>query len=239
MLVAPLAVGAVAAGPSWRHLALLVAWVVGYLGYQATALWLKSGRRPRYLPPVRAYVPVAALAAAGVVASRPDLIGWAAVLGPLLLAGLVLSARRRDRTVAYDVVTVTAACLAPVLAFGVEGIGPRWLPGAGAGAAWALAAVWWAYFVGTAPYVRSMIRERGNPAVYRASVAYHVAATVAVAVLASVAGELPTGALTALFGLLTVRAAVVPRRWPSARPVAIGVGEVVATVALAAVLTLA
>jgi hypothetical protein len=61
MLLAPLLVGAVTSGVTPSHLLLLVAWIVGYLAYNAAALWLKSGRWPRWVPPVRAYGTLAAV----------------------------------------------------------------------------------------------------------------------------------------------------------------------------------
>ena len=54
MLAAPLLVGTMATGPRWPHLLLTAFWFAGYFAFFATTLWLKSRRRPRYLPPVRA-----------------------------------------------------------------------------------------------------------------------------------------------------------------------------------------
>ena len=44
------------------------------------------------------------------------------------------------------------------------------------------------------------------------------------------------GPLTGLFVLLAARAAAVPRRWPHATPMAVGLGEVAASTALALLL---
>ena len=59
------------------------------------------------------------------------------------------------------------------------------------------------YFTGTVLYVKTMIRERGNASYRRASVTYHVLALGAVAFL-----SIP---IAAVFVLLLVRAAVLPR----------------------------
>ena len=42
--------------------------------------------------------------------------------------------------------------------------------------------------------------------------------------------------LGAFFAVLAVRAALVPRRWPTARPMAIGLGELAASVVLGVLL---
>ena len=90
--------------------------------------------------------------------------------------------------------------------------------------AWLLAAVLAAYFCGTVFYVKTLIRERGSERHYWLSVAFHGVATLAL---------IPAGgALTAVFALLAVRAAIAPA-FP-VTPKQAGIGEIVATVAVAA-----
>ena len=96
MLASPFLVGVLASSPRWVHVPLLLLWFVGYFAFFAAGLWLKSGRRPRYLPPVRAYclatVPLGVL----VLVARPDLVVWAPLFVPPLLAGS--GSRRAGRT---------------------------------------------------------------------------------------------------------------------------------------------
>lgn len=218
MLASPFLVGVVASSPRWVHLPLLLLWFVGYFAFFAAGLWLKSGRRARYFPPVRAYalatVPLALL----VLLMRPDLVVWAPLFAPLLLVGLWFAARRRDRSLPSGLATILAACLMTMVAFDA-GHGTDWAR------AWTLTAVLAAYFVGTLFYVKTMIRERDSAAHYRLSVGYHVVVAVALALV--------SWRLTALFGLLAVRAAVLPGRGLSAKQV--GVGEIVANVAVVVV----
>lgn len=230
MLVVPVAVGSVLAGPTWRHALLLVVWLVAFLAYNAAGLWLKASRRPRYLPPVRAYGVATVVLGGLLLAVAPSLLWWAPVLSPLLAVSLACSARRRDRSWLNDGVTVTAAMLMTVVAAGLGSPGP--LPGAGDARTWAATGILAAYFLGTVPYVKSLIRDRGDRTVLAVSVGYHAALVVgalaAVVVSAPAAGGAVVCAVVAL-GLL-VRAVLVPRRrpWPSAK--AIGLGEVAATV---------
>ncbi|HEU4515012.1 MAG TPA: YwiC-like family protein [Nocardioidaceae bacterium] len=213
MLASPLVVGIAASSPRWVHLPLVVLWFVGYFAFFAAGLWLKSGRRDRFLPPVRAYGLATLPLGAVVLLLRPDLVVWAAVFAPLLLAGLWFAAQRKDRSLASGIVTIVAACLMTVVAFDA-GDGTDW------SRAWTLTAVLAAYFVGTLFYVKTMIRERDSRPHYRLSVGYHAAVAVAMTVV--------SWWLAGLFALLTVRAAVLPGRGLS--PKQVGVGEIVANV---------
>ena len=227
MLLVPFVVGALHSGLAWRQLPLLGVWLVGYFAFFAAGLWLKSRRKARYLPPVRAY----GIATAGlgllVVAVTPELLRWVPVYAPLMAVSLWCSWRRQDRSYLNDGVTIVAACLMTVVAAGVgadAGGGDAWLPGADQPGIWLLTGLLLAYFGGTVLYVKSLIRERGNRAVYAASVGYHVLATVAAAVAQPWLGV--------VFALFTVRAALVPRLWPGLTARWIGIGEVVASIVL-------
>lgn len=124
----------------------------------------------------------------------------------------------------------------------------------GSVAAWQLVALLALYFLGTVWYVKSMIRERGNRAVLAGSVAWHALAVPVAALVMAAPGPAPSVAaltsstggqgldvavtpwLVALLAALAVRAALVPTRWPGARPMAIGLGEIAASTALTLVL---
>lgn len=229
MLILPLGVGALRGEVRWVHAWLLVAWVVAYLAYFATAVWLRSARKPRYLRPVQVYGGVLAVVGGGLLVAEPQLLRWGVVFAPLLAASLAFSARRAERALVNDLLTIVATCLMAVIAYGLGSPDDgAWLPGAGHAPGWALASAVAAYLVGTALYVKTMIRERGNRAMYAASVVYHVG------IAAVFAWWLPFAG--AFLAIMAVRACLVPTHWPKARPVSIGVAEVVSSVALAAIL---
>lgn len=234
MLIVPFVVGVLDTGPRWAHLPLLFAWLVGYLAFFATGLWLRSHRKARYWPPVRGYTAATVILGLIVVLLDPALLRWAVVYGPLLAISLWCSWNRADRTLLNDGVTIVAACLMAVVVSGVgtdaSDTGLGWLPGAGQTRPWLLAGLLLAYFAGTVLYVKSMIRNRGDRAWYRLSVGYHVA----VCVPAIAAGAW----LGALFAVFAIRAALVPRAWPKLTPPMLGVGEIVASLALATLLLL-
>lgn len=215
MIASPLLVGIWASSPRWEHVPLTLVWVVGYFAFFAAGLWLKSGRRERFLPPVRAYTLAAAPFGAALLLMRPDLVVWVPLFLPALLAGLWFAAHRQDRSLGSGLATTLAASLMTVVAYDA-GAGTDWTR------AWTLTAVLAAYFVGTVLYVKTMIRERDSRLHYRLSVGYHV--------LVAVGMALVSWWLAGLFVLLAVRAAVLPRR--GLTPKQVGIGEIVANTAV-------
>jgi uncharacterized membrane protein len=237
MLVVPVVVGAVIAGPSWRHLLLLLTWLVGYCAFSAAGLWLRSGRRARYVPPLRFHTAAASALGLALVASAPSLLRWAPVFLALLAVSLRQHARRADRSWLNDVVTVLAASLMTVVSAGLSaGWGESWMPpGADEQDAWLAAALLAGYFLGTVPYVKSLIRNRNDRRVLAISIGWHslLAAAALAWVFAAPSGE-AIALLVVALGLLA-RAVLVPRRRPWPSPKAIGLGEIAATVAVTAV----
>ena len=232
MLALPLVVGAVHAGVRWWHLLLAAAWALGYLAFHAAGLWLRAHGRSRYFPPVRAYGLLAVLVGGAAIAAEPGVLVWAPLYAVLLAVSLALSWHREDRSLTNGLVTVLATSVMALVAQA---------PGSPDPVAWWIAGALAAYFAGTVLYVKTMIRERGNRPVYVASVVFHVLAAAAVTVGAVAVGEprTITVATGVVLGLVAVRAAVVPRAWPGLRPLGVGLGEIVASLALGVVLVLA
>lgn len=222
MLLAPALTGTLASGVRWAHLLLLAFWMAGYLAFFATGLWLRSGRRSRYLPPVRVYLPGATALGLLVLASSPALVRWAPLFAGPLALGLAASATRRDRALTSGLATTVGASLMTLVAYDL-GPGRDWAQ------AWQLTCVMAAYFSGTVYYVKSAIRERGDRAFLATSVAYHAT----LALLALLLLPAPAAVALAALGLvLTARAGIVPLLgWSPAR---LGAGEIVLTAAVTA-----
>jgi len=218
MLASPLLVGILAGGVAWVDLPLAAFWFVGYLAFFATGLWLKSGRRPKWFPPVRAYGAASLALGIVVAAMRPDLLRWAPGFVVPLGVGLWAAAHRRDRDLLAGLATVFGSALMTVVAFDAGTDGPLTR-------GWLLALVQLLYFAGTVFYVKTVIRERDNRAFWWLSVAVHAASAVAVAALSPWLG--------AVFAALTVRAALVPGLHPTPRQA--GIGEIASTVLVAVV----
>lgn len=230
MLLVPYAVGVALAGPTWSHLPLLVGWLAGYLLSYYALLAVKTRRPARVRDQLRLYSTLAAPALLLVVLARPVLL-WAGPVFAVLLAVSAWYAWRRDeRSVVNDLAGITQGTLMiPVAAL---------TGGLPATATWPAWAVTWLYFAGTAFYVKTMIRERGQRSWWLASVGYHVAAAVAaVAVAATVVGTPAAATTGVLFSWLAVRAAVLPR-FPLT-PKQVGILEIVHSVVLLVVVTVA
>lgn len=235
MVLAPAIVGALVAGPHPWHLLLLLAWLAAYCTYFATSQWLRSGRKARYRPPVIGHAAATAVLGIPLLVTHPGLLRWAPVFALLLAASLGYSVRREDRSWGNDLVTIAAACLMTVVAAGLVAPVPAGIvpPAADDPAAWGATLVLAAYLVGTVPYVKSMIRERGDRRTLAVSTGYHAVLLIAAAV-ATTAGWLRTPGgvvLVVVAAALLTRAVMLPRRG-RVRPAVIGAGEVVATVAV-------
>ena len=216
MLATPLVVGVLASGPVWVHLPLAAFWFAGYFLFFATGLWLKSRRRSRYLPPVRAYAVLAGALGLLTLALDPGLLRWAPLFAVPLAVGLVASALRDERSLWSGIATSAGSSFMVLVAYDAGG-GSDWPR------AWTLTGVVAAYLVGTVLYVKTMIRERGQDRFQWLSAMFHGAATVVMTWVGPW--------LVLVFALLTIRAAVLPAYRLSPRTV--GIGEIVATVVVA------
>jgi hypothetical protein len=231
MLTVPLVAGVWLAGPAPVHLLLAAFWLTGYLAYHAVGRWLRAVRRDRERAPSVTYGGVSLVLGLGLVAAAPHLVWWVPVFVPLLTVSLWWTARGAERSLRNDLVTVLAAGLLTPVAFDAV---------AGPGAAladpvvWVVTALVTGYFLGTVLYVKTMIRERGDPRYRLASLGYHLAGTVGVAALA-LAGA-ASALVVAVWLILVARAAAGPavnaRRTTPLRPVVVGVGEIVLSLAV-------
>lgn len=241
MLTFPFLVGAVRGGWHPAQLPLLISWVVGYFGFSAAGLWLKS-RKVGYRAPTLVYGAVSAAAGVALLVMRPGLAWWALPVAPLAAVSLWYSSRRNDRSIVNDAVTILAACLMCLVAASAGRLGSVRAAITDAGLLQCTLALA-LYFVGTSLYVKTLIRERRSRGYKVASIAYHAAATLLALTawwLVPAASRFPLWACAALvvfFAVATVRAAVLAGR--SIRPMTAGLGEIGMSVALSIILLLA
>lgn len=245
MLIAPVLVGAWPR-PTWWHLLLLATAILAFLALYSVGLWLKSGRKARYLPAARTYTAAAGVAVTLLVWGHPRLLGWAPVFAVGLGLSLWASARRDDRSWWNDIVLVLLGCTATLVSAGlrapVTGGHPvlvaepgllTWPPpGASDADAVAAAVVLLAYFLGTVVHVKALIRERRDPRVRAASVGYHAVCAIAAVVVAAVVGPAAAWPLVVVALVAAARSWFLPYRKPGATPKAIGLVEVGLTVAV-------
>jgi hypothetical protein len=193
-------------GARWVHLPLLIAWIAGYLASYFALLAVKTGRLRRVRARLLAYGSVALAAGAIVVWQAPRVLWFAPAFAVLAAVNVVFARVGRERSLVNGLASVVQACLMALVvpvAAGFSLAGDASLGGTTWRAFW----VCLLYFGGTVPYVKTMIRERGDRGYHIASVTYHAVA----AVLATVVSPW----FAAPFGWFLVRAVVLPwRRLP-------------------------
>lgn len=238
MILVPPFVGMILSSFHPEHLLLLAVWWIGYFAFFSTGLWLRSRRKPRYRRPVIVYGALTALAGLPLALLVPELLIWIPVFAPLVLITLHQSINRRDRSLLNDTVTVLAAGLLTPVAFHLATLLGTIPAGRHGWEAWdwmwlATASIT-AYFIGTAFYVKTNIRERGNEGFFWLAVGYHAVFAVAATVLAAM-GVVPIlhaivwWAVTARTWAVATYSRRIGRR-VSAK--AIGMWEVVTTIAV-------
>ncbi len=230
MLSVPLVVGTLRSGVTAAHALLVAFWFVGYFAFFATATWLHARRQARHRAPMLVYALLAGVSGLALAWWRADLLGWIWIYLPLALTSLWYSARRADRALVNDGLTILAACLVGLVSYQVGShrapdlTDPGWVT-----MLWSWAAIL-CYFFGTSLAVKTVIRERTNRAFHRASVGYHAAVTlgwVVVAALKLAGPGWPAWAVAGFFAVMTVRAwAIAGRRL---RPRSVGLGELAAS----------
>ncbi|RNM14186.1 YwiC-like family protein [Nocardioides pocheonensis] len=231
MLASPLLVGALAGGVAWVQLPLAAFWFAGYFAFFATSLWLKSRRRAKWFPPVRAYTVLSVALGVVVVFMQPGLTRWAPLFVVPLAIGLYAAAHRQDRALVSGLATTAGSALMTVVAYDAG-------PGTDLTRAWELALVQFLYFAGTVFYVKTVIRERDNVAFRWLSGIFHAFALIVLAVVFGLVENSGTAwALLLVFAALLARAILVPPHRPT--PKQVGIAEVAATVAVAATSLLA
>jgi hypothetical protein len=209
MLAVPYLAGLIVAGYRWPDLPLAGAWLAGYLLSYYVFQAARSRRPRRYRAQLWLYGAIAVPLTVVVVAARPAVLWYAPAYAALLAVNLGYAARRRERALANDLASVLQSCLIVLVMATIAGHSVRT-----AVDAFVLCV---AYFAGTVFYVKTMIRERGNPVYRWWSAGYHAVA-VPVAAWVSVWAAV-------FFAWLLARAVVVPLRgWPPKR---VGVLEMV------------
>ena len=180
-LIVPVLCGFAVAGSSPAGWLLLAAWVcaypVGYyLGRALTARarrgsWTRLARRERS----RA-IPWAVLTAAlglPLAVTRPWLLAAAGVLLVLWAIGLMVAARRGERSVGNDLMLVAQATVALPLTVAVVA-GPAVLVDDLAASTLEATVIVAAYLAGSVLHVKSLLREAGNVRFHRVNVAWHI-----------------------------------------------------------------
>ncbi|MBS9777860.1 MAG: YwiC-like family protein [Gammaproteobacteria bacterium] len=249
MISVPVILGIAHVGFHWIHLLLLILWWVGYFCFYAVTIWLRSGRKASFYPPVKTYSLALLLPALILVLCAPYVVWWGLLVVPIFAITIWETVHRRERSFLNDSATIIVACLLLPVSYDLgttqvcfEILGDNGLWGTGLMAqytcdmsidtnwrsVWFITSLVCAYFIGTVFYVKTNIRDRRSDYYLIASVLFHVVCTAYAFYLAETTTISVIHAYIWVF--LTIRSLAVPlygrnRHWLSAKK--IGIGEVI------------
>ncbi len=252
MMLLPITVGSIRSGLSGMQLLLLLAWLSAFFFYGALTLWMKvyasnrkrgrartkrsnhRSRLVRYRPALLTFGTFAGVGAIALVLLRPELLWWAIPFAALFAVAAWEGIRGREKSIGSRTAAILAANLLTPIAYSL-GTHPNSWPDA-----WIATATLTVYFLGTVPYVKTLLRERGKREWLGASLGYHGAIFVAATVLAGF--RYVTWWIPGLAAVWLARAAVLPlislHGNRPLRPAVVGVTEVGVSVLVALTLIL-
>lgn len=214
---------------------LLPAWLFGYFAHNALVMLLRTPkdhpRRRRFWRPMAVYGGLAGAFAALVLSLNLSSALWLPLFVPFFALNLWRASLGDDVSLLARGSAAAAACMVfVVVAFPV----PVPLP---SDASIALASLLM-YFLGAVFYVKTMIRERGQPQALRRSLGWHGACVLVTLLIAAMTQK--TAALPLFFLMAFARAAIMPtaeRRFGfRPQPKHVGLVEIVYVFSLLAVL---
>ena len=235
MTIVPVLAGSALGGFTWLQLLLAVSWVIAFLWFDAFTVWMKTtvhvsrqgtrrvrlARGQRYVPALVTYGLIAFAGAVALAILWPKILLWGLAILPCFLVAWLQMWRGEYQSFLARASAIVASSLLTPIAYELGSHPDNWYR------AWVSTAFIATYFVGTIPYVKTLIRERGNPTWTRISLGYHLVMTVA-AVFAAAVGYI-TWWMALAWMILTVRAWAYPeaarRRGKPLRPAVIGVSE--------------
>lgn len=199
MLALPFLLGLAVSDARMAHIPLFLCWLVLYLFSFPVLQWIKTGNKKRYLRPAVLYGAILVPLLIAVLLLEPRLLAYGALLLLLFTIPVHFAKAKNERALLNDIIAILLFC---------SFIYPVAYVGKGGGADWARVTLLFTllvfYFVGTALYVKTVVREKKNPRYYRISLVYH-------ALLLPFAAWLSLPLLIP-FGILLLRAAILPKR---------------------------
>ncbi len=204
MLVVPFLFGMLASTPGAIHGLLFVCWLLIYLLMFPLLQWIRTGKATRFRKPVLFYGVLLVPAAAILVILRPVILLLALLFVPLFGINALYAKRKRERALLNDIAAIVQFSLMVFISYQLGG-------GTDFRLAMELFLISTVYFIGTAFYVKTIIRERNNKRFYAYSVTYHL-------VLALLAIWFLSPALQLAAMVLLARAVWFPRTGITAKP---------------------
>ncbi|UQZ36702.1 hypothetical protein C2I18_26125 [Paenibacillus sp. PK3_47] len=196
MLVLPFLFGVASSQGQYLHIPLFLCWLLIYLFSFPLLQGVKTGKFRRYAQPMKVYGLLLLPFVVYLIIAEPVLLWFVLPLVPLFAVNLYYAKTKNERALINDISAILAFCLIIYPVFYV-GEGESWRT---VTELFLLSAM---YFIGTALYVKTVIRERNNIRFYYGSVLYHL--------LAAVAGMILFPSLIVPLIILLLRAAILPK----------------------------
>lgn len=167
MLILPFLIGLAASEAHLIHIPLFMGWLTLYLFSFPVLQWIKTGKSHIYRKPAAVYGVVLLPLIVILVGFKPALIWYGVLLSLFFVTNVYYAKTKNERALLNDIAAILLFC---TFVYPVMYVGGR----ADLRQAIELFLILAAYFVGTALYVKTVIRERNNPRYYAASVLYHL-----------------------------------------------------------------
>ncbi|GGH14606.1 YwiC-like family protein [Paenibacillus segetis] len=167
MLIVPFLFGMIIAEPNPQHLLLFVCWLLVYLMMFPILQWIRTKKTIQYLSPILFFGTLLVPFAIWLIVLRPKMILIALMFIPLFLVNAYFAKTKNERALINDIAAIVQFSLMVFISFEIG-------EGTNYSAAMELFFVSILYFVGTAFYVKTIIREKNNRSFYYFSVGYHV-----------------------------------------------------------------
>lgn len=167
MLILPFLFGLAASQRQFIHIPLFVCWFFIYLFSFPVLQWIKTGNSKRYRKPVVVYGAILLPLLVSLVWVKPVLIWYGVLLLFFFMANMYYAKIKNERALLNDITAIVLFCsfIYPVVHIGEGG---DWKTST------ELFLLLVSYFIGTALYVKTIIRERKNTRYYYASIIYHL-----------------------------------------------------------------
>lgn len=166
MLVIPFLFGMIGSQAKWIHMLLFACWLLIYLLMFAVLQWIRTKKTKFYLKPVIVYAAILTPFALWLVILRPEILMLALLFIPLFGVNAYYAKQKRERALLNDIAAIIQFSIMVFISFAIGG-------GHDYRIAAELFIISILYFVGTAFYVKTIIREKNNKRFYYYSVGYH------------------------------------------------------------------
>lgn len=166
MLIVPFLFGVIASTPSPLHILLFICWLLIYLLMFPLLQWIRTRKTSLYRNPILFYGVLLVPVATWLVILRPDLILIALMFIPLFIVNAYFARTKNERALLNDIAAIVQFSLMVFISFKIGG-------GTNYSVAMELFFISVLYFVGTAFYVKTIIREKKNKSFYYFSIGYH------------------------------------------------------------------